>query len=48
MKDIRIVKIECSTMGHENCKKVLREVNGTWKIVERRHNVYNKLIVERP
>lgn len=38
--------IECQTMGHANCKKILRGRVGFWRLSHIDHYVYGKLVTE--
>lgn len=45
----RVQKIECQTMGHQDCLVVLqqRQDGDRWSRIEIRHNVYGRTIIEK-
>ncbi len=48
MLETIIKSIECQTMGHANCKKVLNRRGDQLVLDHYVHYVYNRRLIERP
>jgi hypothetical protein len=46
MDDWKYVRVECVTMGHEGCKKLLERRGNAWYATRIIHKVYGRTIKE--